>query len=178
MRYHIPMPASSTLIHTIPPVFNEASRALILGSFPSAASREAAFFYAHPKNRFWRVMAAICGAPLPATIEEKTALLLENGIALWDVVYSCEISGSADSSIKNVVPNDLSIILNAAKIESVFTNGQKAHSLYKKYLEAQTGITASCLPSTSPANAAWSDEMLIERWGMLVIRRQTTDDSV
>ena len=163
------MPASATLIHTIPPVFNEASRALILGSFPSAASREAAFFYAHPKNRFWRVMAAICGAPLPASIEEKTSLLLQNGIALWDVIHSCEISGSADASIKNVVPNDLSIILNVAKIECVFTNGQKAHSLYKKHLEAQTGLKASCLPSTSPANAAWSCERLVECWGEVLL---------
>ena len=134
----------------------------MLGSFPSAASREAAFFYAHPKNRFWKVMAAICASPLPATIAEKTALLLQNGFALWDVISSCEICGSADSSIKNVATNDLSIILNAAKIERVFANGKKAHSLYKKHLERQTGIKAACLPSTSPANAAWSDERLIE----------------
>ena len=158
------MPDSSLLFHTIPPVFDERSRVLILGSFPSAASRKEAFFYAHPKNRFWKVMAAVCGAPLPATVEEKAALLLENGFALWDVISSCEISGSSDSSIRNAAPNDLSAILSAGKIERIFANGQKAHSLYKKLLEAQTGIKAVCLPSTSPANASWTEDKLIERW--------------
>ncbi len=153
-----------TVIHTIPPVYSETSRILILGSFPSAKSREEAFFYAHPKNRFWKVIAAVCGAPIPETTAEKIALLLENGFALWDVIHSCEIQGSSDSSIKNAVPNDLSAILRKAKIERVFSNGQKAYSLYRKYMEAQTGIKAACLPSTSPANASWSDERLIERW--------------
>ncbi len=158
-------------MHPIPPLFNEVSRILILGSFPSVKSREESFFYAHPKNRFWKVMAAVCGAPLPETITEKSVLLLKNGFALWDVIHSCEICGSSDSSIKNATPNDLSIILSAAKIERIFTNGQKAHSLYKKYLEEQTGIKAVCLPSTSPANAAWSDDRLISHWKETLSRR-------
>lgn len=151
-------------VHPISPIFNEKSEILILGSFPSVKSREEGFFYGHPQNRFWRVMADICNSPVPRNIEEKTALILENNFALWDVIHSCEISGSADSSIKNAVANDLSVILDTAKIKRIFTNGKKADSLYRKYIEKQIGIKAVCLPSTSPANAVWSEERLSKYW--------------
>lgn len=151
-------------IHPISPVYNENSQILILGSFPSVRSREDVFFYGHPRNRFWRTMARICNSPIPVTAEEKTSLILNNGFALWDIIHSCEITGSSDSSIKNVKQNDLSIILNTAKIKRIFVNGKKAESLYKIYIEKETGITAVCLPSTSPANAAWSDDKLFEHW--------------
>lgn len=152
------------IVHPINPLFNEESKILILGSFPSVKSREEGFFYGHPQNRFWRVMARICNAPVPKSIEEKTNLILGNHFALWDVIHSCEIEGSADSTIKNVSPNDLSVILEKAKIKSIFVNGKKAESLYKKYLEKQVGIKAICLPSTSPANASWSEDRLYEYW--------------
>lgn len=152
------------IVHPIKPLFNRESEILILGSFPSVKSREEGFFYGHPQNRFWRVMARICDAPVPKNIEEKTNLILKNRFALWDVIHSCEIEGSADSTIKNIVPNDLSIILDTAKIKKILVNGKKAESLYKKYLEKQTGIKAVCLPSTSPANASWSEDRLAAYW--------------
>ncbi len=152
------------IVHPISPLYNEKSEILILGSFPSVRSREEGFFYGHPRNRFWSVMAKICNAPVPSSVEEKTNLILDHHFALWDVIHSCEISGSADSTIKNVVPNDLSIILENAQIKKIFVNGKKAYSLYKKYMEKQIGISAVCLPSTSPANAGWSDDRLFECW--------------
>lgn len=152
------------IVHPISPLYNEKSEILILGSFPSVRSREEGFFYGHPRNRFWSVMAKICDAPVPLSVEEKTSLILDHHFALWDVIHSCEISGSADSTIKNVVPNDLSIILENAQIKKIFVNGKKAYSLYKKYMEKQIGISAVCLPSTSPANAGWSDDRLFECW--------------
>lgn len=151
-------------VHPIPPVFDENSEILILGSFPSVKSRETEFFYGHPQNRFWRVLTAIFGGELPATNTKKAEYLLNNRIALWDVIASCEISGSADSSIKNVFPNDLSMILDTAHIRRIFVNGKTAEKYYKKYSEQKTGITAVCLPSTSPANAAYSLERLIHDW--------------
>jgi double-stranded uracil-DNA glycosylase len=150
--------------HPIPPVYNKASRILILGSFPSVKSREAQFFYHHPQNRFWRVVSSICQEPLPITIEEKKELLLRNGIAVWDVIKSCEITGSSDSSIKNVVPNDLTPILEAADIRQIFVNGNTAYRLYKKYILPSTGIESIRLPSTSPANAGCNMEQLLEAW--------------
>lgn len=152
------------IVHPIKPLFNRRSEILILGSFPSVKSREEGFFYGHPQNRFWRVMARICDVPVPKNIEEKTNLILKNRFALWDVIHSCEIEGSADSTIKNVVPNDLSSILDTANIKKIFVNGKKAESLYKKYLEKQTGIKTVCLPSTSPANASWSEDRLVAYW--------------
>ena len=152
------------IVHPIPPVFDEKSEILILGSFPSVKSRETEFFYGHSQNRFWRVLTAICGGELPTTNEEKTEFLLKNRIALWDVIASCEISGSADSTIKNVIPNDLSTILDTANIRRIFVNGKTAEKYYKKYSEKKTGMTATCLPSTSPANAAYSLEKLIHNW--------------
>lgn len=154
-------------LHTIPPIFNEHCHTLILGSFPSVKSREAAFFYGHPQNRFWRVLAAVLEEPLPTTVEEKKALLLHHGIALWDVIASCEITGSGDASIRGAVPNDLSPILQACPIHRVFTNGGTAHTLYKKFLLPVTGIADVPLPSTSPANASFSLEKLVQHWQAL-----------
>ena len=158
------------LTHPIPPVFDENSRMLILGSFPSVKSREAAFFYGHPQNRFWRVIAAVTGDDPGDTPETKTAFLLRNNIALWDVIASCEITGSADSSIKNAVPNDLSPILQTADIRAIFTNGKTADRLYRRLILPQTGVEAICLPSTSPANAQWSVQQLTEAWKAQLIR--------
>lgn len=152
------------IVHPIPPVFDENSKVLILGSFPSVKSRENAFFYGHPQNRFWKVTAAIFNEEVPETNAQKEAFLLKNGIAVWDVIKSCIISGSADSTIKNVTPNDLSKILRVSKIVKIFANGKTAENFYKKYLEEKTGIKAVLLPSTSPANAAWNLEKLIKEW--------------
>lgn len=150
--------------HPFPPLYDENSRFLILGSFPSVTSREQQFFYGHPQNRFWKVTAAVFSAPLPQTIAEKRAFILQNGLALWDVIASCDIEGSADSSISNAVANDLTPILAAAPIEKIFVNGQTAKKYYDRYALRKTGIPAQVLPSTSPANAAWTLEKLIKVW--------------
>ena len=150
--------------HLIEPVYNENSRILILGSFPSVRSREVGFFYGHPQNRFWRVLSTLYGETLPDTVAQKKDLLLRHGIALWDVIASCDIVGSSDASIKNVVPNDVNRILSVADIKHIYTNGKTAHTLYDRYLFPQTGREAICLPSTSPANAAWSLPRLCEAW--------------
>ncbi len=155
------------LIHPIPPVYNEKSHILILGSFPSVKSREAMFFYGHPQNRFWKVTAAVFGCNEPKTVEEKKTFLLKNGIAVWDVIASCEITGSSDSSIRNVVPNDIAGLLEKTSIAKVFINGKTAMKYYEKYITPQTGVEAVCLPSTSPANAMWSVEKLIEAWQII-----------
>lgn len=180
---------SSFLVHPIPPLYDKDSRVLILGSFPSPKSREAQFFYGHPQNRFWKVMARVLGwqgkesrgpegsipaegsTPaaddavfVPSTVEEKRTMLLSNHIALWDTIASCEITGASDSSITNVTPNDLSPILETAKIRAVFCNGAASHKLYMKYIFPVTGREAVKLPSTSPANAAWSADRLTEAW--------------
>ncbi len=152
------------IVHPIAPVYDENSKILILGSFPSVKSREYGFFYGYPQNRFWRVLANVCGAETPESIDEKKKLLRENGVALWDVIGECDISGSADSSIRNAVPNDVGIILRKARIKAVFVNGKTAEKLYAKHLEKATKIKAVYLPSTSPANAAWSVERLCEYW--------------
>lgn len=151
-------------VHNIPPVYDENSRVLILGSFPSVKSREQAFFYGHPQNRFWKVLAAVFESEPPQTVSEKKAFLLRNNIALWDVIASCDIDGSADHTIKNVQPNDIRMILNAAHIERIFANGKTAEKYYKKYVFPVTHISAVCLPSTSPANASVPFEMLCEIW--------------
>lgn len=152
------------VLHEIAPVYNENSKILILGSFPSVKSRESGFFYGHPQNRFWKVLAGILEVPVPVAIEEKKEMLLEHRIAVWDVIASCRITGSSDSSIKDVVPNDLEKILSTAKIERICANGATAWKLYEKYVKQSTGMDAVKLPSTSPANAAWSLERLIECW--------------
>lgn len=152
------------LIHPIPPVYDANSRILILGSFPSVKSREQGFFYGHPQNRFWRVTAAVFGDETPVTVPERRAFLLRHGVALWDVIAACEITGSSDASIRNPEINDLRPILEAAPIRAIFVNGQTAAKLYRRYAEPLTGRPAYPLPSTSPANAAWSLERLIEAW--------------
>lgn len=150
--------------HPIKPIYNKNSRILILGSFPSVKSREEGFFYGHPQNRFWRVVAAVYEKEVPVTIDEKKDFLLENQIAVWDVIASCDIVGSSDSSIRNVVANDLKMILDTAQIEEIFVNGKKAEQLYIKYIQPKIHREATCLPSTSPANAAWKIDRLIEAW--------------
>jgi len=152
------------MIHEFEPVYDKKSRILILGSFPSVKSREASFYYQHPQNRFWKVISALVGVPAPETIEEQRALLLKSNIAIWDVIYSCDINGSSDSSIKNVVPNEIEKVLNEADIEGVYANGGKADELYTRYCFKQTNRKIIKLPSTSPANARYSLEKLIECW--------------
>ena len=152
------------IVHPIPPLFDNNSQILILGSFPSVKSREECFFYGHPQNRFWKVVARVLNEKTPVTIQEKTDMMLRHRIAVWDVIYSCEIEGSADSTIRNVVANDLSIILGNADIKQIYVNGKKAEAMYKKYTEKQTGIKAIVLPSTSPANAAWNEDRLFDEW--------------
>ncbi len=151
-------------LHTIEPVWDKNSKVLILGSFPSVKSREEGFYYGHKQNRFWKVIASVCNCSVPENIQDKKKMLLSNGIAVWDVVHSCDIVGSSDSSIKNVVPNDIGIIIENSKVEHIFTNGKKADELYSKYIEQSVGITAVCLPSTSPANAVWTLEKLCTEW--------------
>ena len=155
--------------HPIEPVYNEQSKILILGSFPSVKSREEGFFYGHPQNRFWRVVSTVCKTDTPVTVEEKKRFLLDNHIAVWDVIQSCDIVGSSDSSIKNVVANDLCVILDNAPIEQIFVNGKTAEQYYKKYIEKEIGRKAICLPSTSPANAAWNVERLAEQWRQILL---------
>lgn len=155
------------IIHPFPPLYNENSKVLILGSFPSVKSREQLFFYGHPQNRFWKVISAVTGKNEPVTIEEKKALLLSSGIALWDVIASCEIDGSSDSSIRNAVANDLTEILSNAGIKQIYVNGKTAEKYYNKYIRDTIGRSAVCLPSTSPANAAWSVEKLINEWKVI-----------
>lgn len=154
--------------HPIRPVYDENSKILILGSFPSVKSREVNFFYGHPQNRFWKVLASVFEADIPNTVEEKRKFLLVHGVAVWDVIKSCDIVGSSDSSIKNVVPNDLREILNNADIRQIFVNGKTAEQYYKKYIEKEIGQKAICLPSTSPANAAWNVEKLVAVWKQIV----------
>ena len=153
--------------HTFEPIYDAKSKILILGSFPSVKSRENQFYYGHPQNRFWKVLAHILSADVPKTIEEKKALLLGNHIAIWDVIASCSIAGSSDTSIKDVVVNDFSEILEKSQIETIYVNGTKAYELYRKYAEKETGIKAIKLPSTSPANAVWSLERLCEAWKVI-----------
>ena len=155
------------LVHPFGPLYNDSSKVLILGSFPSVKSREQNFFYGHPQNRFWRVIASVFGQPVPQSIEEKKQLILSSGLALWDSIASCEITGSSDSSIRNAQPNDLSIILNNCNIERIYCNGRKSYELYQKYIRPQTGRAAVCLPSTSPANAQWTLEKLIREWSVI-----------
>ena len=155
--------------HPFPPLYDERSRVLILGSFPSVASREAAFFYAHPQNRFWRVLAALFDTDVPQTVEEKTALVLRGRLALWDTITSCEIAGSSDASIQNVRANDLREILNGADIRAIFCNGGASYRWYNRLLRGALGREAALLPSTSPANAAWTLEKLVEAWGAAIL---------
>ncbi len=153
--------------HEFAPVFDEKSRVLVLGTLPSGKSREMGFYYGHPQNRFWKVMAALFDEDVPQTIDEKKAMLLRNGVAVWDVVESCDIIGASDSSIKNVVPADVAGLLRQTGIKRVFANGALAKKLYDKYTLKTTGIEAVKLPSTSPANARFGLEDLLESWSCI-----------
>ena len=155
-------------LHNIQPIFDSNSKVLILGSFPSVKSREQGFFYGHKQNRFWQVVAKLYNEKIPESIEEKKNLLLKNKIAVWDVIGSCELTGSADSTIKNVTANDLTKILNFAPIEKIFVNGKTAEKYYDKYIKASIGRSAIVLPSTSPANAKFSLEELIDKWKIII----------
>ena len=153
--------------HPFGPLFGPDSRVLILGSFPSVKSREQQFFYGHPQNRFWKVIAALYGQDVPMTIPEKKELILSHGLALWDSIASCVITGSSDASIREVRPNDLRIILDSAPIERIYCNGRKSHEMYTKYILPVLRQDAECLPSTSPANAQWTPEKLVEAWSVI-----------
>ena len=155
------------ITHPFGPLYNNDSKILILGSFPSVKSREQNFFYGHPQNRFWKVISAVFNEDAPKTTEEKREFLLSHNIALWDSIKSCEIVGSSDSSIKNVVPNDISIILNNANIKAIFTNGKTSDKYYNMYIKPVVNREAVCLPSTSPANAAWNLERLADAWNVI-----------
>ena len=150
--------------HTIDPVYDNNSKVLILGSFPSVKSREQQFFYGHKQNRFWRVLAKVLEWPVPEDIPRKREMLIRHHVAVWDVIASCEITGSSDASIRDVKPNDLSLILSHADIAAIFTNGGKAYELYQKFIYPVNGIQVHKLPSTSPANAGYSLERLVEAW--------------
>ncbi|MCI6203282.1 MAG: DNA-deoxyinosine glycosylase [Lachnospiraceae bacterium] len=152
------------IVHSFEPVYDKDSEILILGTLPSVKSRENNFYYGHKQNRFWKVLATLLKEPVPETIEEKKAMLLAHRVALWDVIQSCDIKGSSDSSIKNVQPTDIGMILEKTNMTQIYANGNKAGQLYKRYQFPVTGIEATVLPSTSPANAAWSLARLCEAW--------------
>lgn len=157
------------LTHEFPPVFDKNSRILILGTFPSVKSREQHFYYGHPQNRFWKVLAAITNEPLPTTVSEKKQFMLTWHIAVWDVIQSCEIIGSSDSSIRNVIPADIPNLLAQTSITAIFGNGSKACELFEKYtaptlLQFPELNKILKLPSTSPANASWSLDRLTTYW--------------
>ena len=156
------------IVHSFEPVYDKDSEILILGTLPSVKSRENNFYYGHKQNRFWKVLATLLKEPVPETIEEKKAMLLAHRIALWDVIQSCDIKGSSDSSIKNVQPTDIGMILEKTNITRIYANGNKAGQLYKRYQFPVTGIEAMVLPSTSPANAAWSLERLCKAWHVIL----------
>lgn len=165
------MESYHTVRHTFEPVWDAQSQILILGTFPSVKSRENHFYYGHPQNRFWKLLAGIYGEPVPETVEEKKGIVLRNHLAVWDVIGQCDIIGSSDSSIRNVVPSDVAGLLYKSSIHTVIANGAKAYELYQRYQAGQTGIEALKLPSTSPANAAWTLERLKEAWGAVLLQR-------
>ena len=163
------MSETISIVHPFPPLYDAESRVLILGSFPSVRSREAMFFYGHPQNRFWKVLAELFDEDVPRTTEEKRAMILRNRLALWDSIRSCTITGSSDSSVRDVVPNDISGIISGSKIEKIFCNGALSHRMYMKYIFPETGIKAVKLPSTSPANAACALERLVAEWKAITL---------
>ena len=154
--------------HPFDPIYDENSRILILGTFPSVKSREVQFYYGHPRNRFWKTLASLLQAEIPQTVEEKIRFLKENRIALWDTCAACEIKGSADAAIRHAVPNDITPILQTADIRAIFCGGKTAGGLYEKHIFPLTGIPAIVLPSTSPANAACKDGMLTDAWSAIL----------
>ena len=160
------------LAHPFGPLYDKNSRVLILGSFPSVASREEGFFYGHPQNRFWKVISRLYAEEVPRSIPEKRRLILSHGLALWDVIAFCSVTGSSDASIRDAQANDLCVILDHCAIERIFCNGRTAWQLYEKLILPVTGREAECLPSTSPANAKWTLEKLTEAWREVALRAQ------
>jgi len=156
------------IVHPFGPLYDEDSTVLILGSLPSVKSREQQFFYGHPQNRFWPMLAALFGEPAPQSVEEKRAMALRHHVALWDTIYSCDIVGSSDSSIRNVVPTDLRPILEGSKVQRIFCNGATSGRYFQKYQAQTLGREAQVLPSTSPANAAWTMERLLDAWRVIL----------
>ena len=157
------------VIHPFEPVYSTESKILILGSFPSVKSREDNFYYAHPQNRFWRIMASILNEDVPRNINQKKDILLNGKIAIWDVLKSCKIEGSSDASIKEPIVNDISKVLDITNISCIFFNGNKAFNIYNKYLKSKLHIKCKVLPSTSPANAMWNFDRLLEVWKKEII---------
>jgi len=155
------------IVHPFPPLYDANSKVLILGSFPSVKSREQMFFYGHKQNRFWKVISAMFESTEPCTIEDKRSFLIEHRIALWDVISECNISGSADASIKNAHPNDLTLILKCSSVEKIYTNGNAAYKIYNRLILPKLGIEAEVLPSSSPANASFGFERLLEKWSVI-----------
>ena len=156
------------IIHPFPPFFRPDSHILILGSFPSVKSREQMFFYGHPQNRFWRVLAAVFSDAVPLSIPEKRVFLEKHRVALWDSIARCTIEGSSDSSIRDVVPNDLSVILDSAPISAIYCNGKSSFDCYSRYILPVLSREAIPLPSTSPANAAWTLDRLVAAWSRIL----------
>ncbi|HIZ41491.1 MAG TPA: DNA-deoxyinosine glycosylase [Candidatus Gemmiger excrementigallinarum] len=151
----------------LPPLHGDRAAVLILGSFPSPKSREQGFFYGHPQNRFWPLMASLTGEPVPdwADIEAKKRIILDHGLAVWDTIGACDIRGASDASIRNVEPNDVAALIRRLGVQAVFCNGAASGRVYARYAQPMTGLPAAVLPSTSPANAAWSMEKLQAAWG-------------
>lgn len=154
--------------HPFLPLYGSESRILILGSLPSLKSREENFYYGNPMNRFWKVIAAIFNKNPPDSIEEKKTLILENHLALWDAIYRCDITGSRDQSIRNAEPTNLFPVIKNSKIEHIFCNGKTAWNYYNTHQRKSLEIEAKCLPSTSPANASWTFEKLLEEWKIIL----------
>lgn len=167
MKENTHMKEQENLRHEFAPVYDENSRILILGTFPSVKSREQHFYYGHPQNRFWKVMAGLTEEPVPETVEQKKELLLSHGIAVWDVIESCDITGSSDSSIRNVVPARLEQVLDHCRIREIYANGGTAKKLYDRYQKETCDREIIGLPSTSPANAAFRLERLLEQWSVM-----------
>ena len=157
------------VIHPFPPVWDERSRILILGSFPSVRSRETGFYYGHPQNRFWALMARLYGEGFPASKEERLAFALRNGVALWDAIESCRITGSSDASIRDAKPNDIAGLIAQTNITRIFCNGQQSYRMFMRYCADPCSIAATPLPSTSPANAAWTMDRLAEAWKVILV---------
>ncbi len=169
------MDDTSRIMHPFGPLYNSHSRVLILGSFPSVRSREQQFFYGHPQNRFWKVISVLYGEQVPVTIPEKKKLILSHGLALWDSIASCVITGSSDASIRDVRANDLRVILDHCPIEKIFCNGRKSHEMYQRFIQDDIQREAVCLPSTSPANAQFSLDRLIAAWSVIRKDQSGTD---
>ena len=162
------MQTPEKIVHQLPPLFDAGSRSLILGTMPSPLSRAHSMYYGNPRNRFWPVLAALFGVPLPETNDQRRTLALQNHIALWDVLASCEITGASDASIKNPIPNDIPRLLHGTQITKIFTTGQTAHRLYTRLCLPHTCIEARPLPSTSPANQRFSLQTLIELYKVII----------